>query len=411
MSGYSAEYDTPSIQASEAVMLLQTKISIDAPAATVFRSIRNTETWRDWNRFIPKVNITYQPPEPDSATAAEIQQIVRNTSIIGSFYSDLTDGGTGGAARPRSPDEQPPPRFRLNSISSQMSQDSSQQHRQSESIDPLAPRGSVDSTSSGRKSGAQMFQDSTNSRRSSIASGQEPEAINNNLVANTHSHRASLAIPNSPQGRKGSKKPKYTQSVAASSSVAMQKAQQALITAYGEPSVRLQMKTKMTFYVRMKPASPSDYTEVTMIVSEISRPDDPVLEQGTTALTRSKTHNLDRQGRYRIVWGNDSEGASLLSFTDVFKGTKLPKYLLQAERVHEIIPTGSETCEYRTWELQKGHSAKSVKKKSGDYLQKMFEIWASGLKEFCEGLHAPKIERRDFSVTSADVPFVVQTLA
>lgn len=408
MSGYSAEFNTPSIHASDAVNLIHSEVYIDAPASVVFRTIRNTETWKDWNRFVPKVNITYQPPEEDSATAEEINQIVRNTSIIGSFYSDLTDGG---GARPRSPDEQPPPRFRLNSISSQMSTDSNQQRR-SGSIDQTH-RASVTSVGSdgSKKSGAQLFQEATASRRASLANGDEPAAVNNNLVENTTNHRASLAVPapSSPSfKRKASKKPKYTQ-VVTPGGLAMQKAQQALLTVYGEPSVRLQIKTKMTFYVRMKAASPSEYTETNMVVTEIARPDDPVLEKGTTALTRSKTHTLERTGKYRIVWATDSEGASLLNFTDVFKGSKLPKYMMQAERVSEIVATSENTCIYKTWELQKGHAAKSVKKKHGEHLQKMFEVWASGLKEFCEGLHAPKVAVRDFSVVE-EHPVVIQTL-
>lgn len=413
MSGYSAEFNTPNIHASEAIVCVHSQIQIDAPASIVFRTIRNTETWRDWNRFVPKTNITYQPPEEDSVTAAEINQIVRNTSIIGSFYSDLTDGGNGGASRPRSPDDEPPPRFRLNSISSRMSSESAQP-RHSESVDPLH-RGSVASVESenSRKSGAQLYQEAQASRRASVAKGEEPEVISNNLVDNTTSHRASLAVPTpaSPEGkRKGSKKQKYTQ-VVTPGSAAFAKAKQALITVYGEPSVRLQIKTKLTFFVRMKPMSPSEFTEVNMVVTEISRPDDPVLEKGTTALTRSKTHTLDRSGIYRIVWANDSEGASLLNFTDVFKGTKLPKYMLSAERVHEIVPTGEGSCIYKTWELQKGHAAKAVKKKHGDYIQKMFEVWTSGLKDFCEGLHAPKVAVRDFSVVAEDVPAAVMTLS
>ncbi|KAK5942748.1 hypothetical protein PMZ80_005314 [Knufia obscura] len=419
MDLHSAQFDTPNIRASEAILVLHASTEINAPASLVFRTLRNTETWRDWNRFVPKVNITYQPPEEDSATTAEIQQIVRNTSIIGSFYSDLTDGGSG-VRRPRSPDEQPPPRFRLNSISSQMSQDSQNANppRKSESIDPLstngngaaAPRVSISSTpdSPARKSAAQKFQEAQQSRRSSMASGQEPAPIVNKIGI-TDNHRASLSVPQSPaspRGRRGSKNP--TQSTV--NSKAAEKAHQHLMSMYGEPSVRLQIKTKVTFYVRMKPYSPSEYTETNMVVTDVSRPDDPLTEKGTTALTRSKTHNLERSGMYRVIWATDSEGASLFKVGDIFRGSKMPKYLLQGERVHEIEPTGPESCVYRTWECQRGHAAKTVKKKYGEYLQKMFEVWAGGLRDFCEGLHAPRIERRDFSISADEAPVVIQTL-
>lgn len=407
MDVHSAQFDTPNIRASEAVLLLHSSAEINAPASMVFRTLRNTETWRDWNRFVPKVNITFQPPEEDSATAAEIQHLVRNTSIAGSFYSDLTDGGVG-QRRPRSPDEQPPPRFRLNSISSQMSETSQTStgdppRQSSESVDPLSTNGtSAPPTTTAdtptRKSGAQLFQETQERRRSSIANGQEPAPIVNNIV-NSDSHRASLSMPASPRSRRGSKQQEHRQSSVVASQKAAEKTHRALMNMYGEPSVRLQMRTKMTFFVRMKPSSPSELTETNMVVTDVSRPDDPVLESGTTALTRSKTHNLERSGLYRVVWATDSEGASLFNVSGIFSGSKMPKYLLQGERVHEIEPTGPESCVYRTWECQKGRAAKTVKKKYGEYLQQMFEGWARGLKDFCEGLHAPRVARRDFSIS------------
>lgn len=386
-----SKLSTPNITASEAILVLAAETRIDAPAAVVFRAIRNTDTWRDWNRFVPKVHITFQPPEEDSATAAEIQELVRNTSIAGTFYSDLTDGGVG-TQKQRSPDEQPPPRFRLNSNASRNSM-GDQQNRFSS--DAGSKRGSI--------SGAQMYQESQDSRKNSISGGEEPEPIVNQL-ANRNPHRASIAIaaPSSPQspGRKGSKQPKYTQSVGPTQR-SMERAHAAMMSVYGEPSVRLQIKTKVTLYARMKPTSPSDFVEIPIVVIDVSRPDDPVSEKGTTSLTRSKTHNLGRGGIYRVTWANDTGSGSIVNF---IKGQA------QAERVHEIEPTGTETCIYRTWELQKGHAAKSNKKKSGEYLQKMCEVWCSGLRDFCEGLHAPQIDRRDFSITEEDVPNMIAAL-
>ncbi|KAJ9652334.1 hypothetical protein H2198_008422 [Neophaeococcomyces mojaviensis] len=423
MNGHSAEFDTPNIRASEAVLVIHSDIPIDAPAAVVFRSLRNVETWRDWNRFVPKVNITYQPPEDDHVTAAEIQQLVRNTSIIGSFDSDLTDGGYG-VKKHRSPEEQPPPRFRLNSVSSQASQRSASP-RLSESVDPLiapmqglspgslaVPQASMSSTGNvPKKSAAQKFQEAQESRRSSIASGQEPAPVLNR-VENTDSHRASIvpASPKSPVGGRRGSKAAHTE---AARQKAAERTREALLAMYGEPSVRLQIGTKMTLFSRMKAMSPSDFTETNIVVTDVSRPDDPVTEKGTTALTRSKTHNLERSGIYRVVWATDSAGASIFNIGGILSGKKLPTYLLQAERVHEIRPTidgaGNETCVYSTWECMKGPGAKAVKKKYAEHLQKMFVIWAQGLKDFCEGLHAPKIDRRDFSI-SVDEPVVIQTL-
>lgn len=390
-----SKLSTPTIAASDAILVLAAETQIDAPAQVVFRAIRNTDTWRDWNRFVPKVSIQYQPPEEDSATTAEIQEIVRNTSIAGTFYSDLTDGGVG-TPRQRDPDEQPPPRLRLNSNASRGSSD--QQNRLSSEA---GPRASI-SSAGGRPgpSGAQMYQEAQNSRRNSLASGGEPEPVSNQL-ANRNPHRASIAMPPASPGRKGSTKPKYTQTVGPTTK-SLERAHAAMMSVYGEPSVRLQIKTKLTLYTRMKPMSPSDFVEVSVVVIDVARPDDPVSEKGTTALTRSKTHHLGKNGIYRVIWANDTGTSSI---ANLLKGQ------IQAERVHEIEPTGAETCVYRTWELQKGHAAKSNKKKHGEYLQKMTEVWCSGLRDFCEGLHAPKIDRRDFSITEEDVPAVIRALA
>lgn len=410
MNGKPADYSTPNIPASEAVLVLHSEIEVAAPASSVFRSLRNTETWRDWNRFVPRVTITHQPPEDDHVTAAEINEIVRNTSIIGSFDSDLTDGGNG-QRRPRSPDDQPPPRFRLNSIASQASGRASSDAGDigpRNSLSPYDKRSSVASGSSGapRKSGAQLFQEASDSRRASIASGEDPSAL-------VGKNSSSLASPDSPDVARRKSKSGLSSSTRAAlaSQQAQERAHAQLMSVYGEPSVRLQIGTKMTFHIRMKAYSPSDYTETKFIVTEISRPDDPQTEQGTTALTRSKTHTLDRQGHYRIVWATDTEGASIFNIGAVFSGSKMPKYLLQAERVHEIEPLDENSCKYRNWECQKGHAAKTVKKKYGDYLQKMSDIWARGLKDFCEGLYAPKVARRDFSISADEAPVVFQTLS
>lgn len=276
--------------------------------------------------------------------------------------------------------------------------------RLSESIDPLSTNGTpaipTTTDTPHRQSAAQKFQDAQERRRSSIANGQEPAPIINHVV-NTDDHRASLSVPPSPispRSRRGSKQ-EHKKSTAITSKTAAENTYRALMNMYGEPSVRLQIRTKMTFFVRMKQFSPTDYTETNMVVTDVSRPDDPATESGTTALTRSKTHNLERSGLYRVVWATDSDGASLFNVGGILSGSKLPRYLLTGERVHEIEPTGPESCVYRTWECQKGRAAKNVKKKYGEYLQKMFEVWAGGLRDFCEGLHAPRIERRDFSVS------------
>lgn len=402
---------THNILASEAVLVLAAETRIDAPAAVVFRALRNTDTWRDWNRWVPKVTINFQPPEDETATAGEIQELIRNTSIAGSFYSDLTDGGIG-VARQRSPDEQPPPPFRLNSVSSRRSQGNQPKRASIDNSDLInsSNRASVSSVANGGKSSAQESQ----AERS--YSEQEPASIANR-VGNRDPHRASIIMPplsptspTSPTSTGGkserkASKPKYTQTVGYTDK-SLGRAHQAYMSVYGEPSVRLQIRTKLTLHVRMKPNSPSDYTDMNIVVIDVVRPDDAITEKGT----RPKTRTLDREGLYRVVWANDTESTSLFNVSALLRGVNVPKSMLQAERVHEIEPTGSETCVYRTWELQKGHAAKTNKKKHGEYMQKMFEVWCSGLRDFCEGLHAPQIDRRDFSISLDEAPVVISAL-
>lgn len=385
------EYDTPNMKASDAVAIYHAQIKIEAQASLVFRSLRNTETWKDWNRFVPKVTVTWQPPDEDVATAEEIRELVQNTSLIGSFYSDLTDGGN--HSKNHGPDDVPPPRFRLNSLTGRVSVDEGGPPRSmSEAGDR---RVSTTSQGSGGKSSAQMFAEAQAARRASIATGEVPKPMQTHQVMDKP-RRSSVAtgIPGSPS--LGKNKGMLSPMLRAKSNRAH------IMSQYGEPSVRLQNGTKCTFHSRMKRGCPNELSESSMVVLEVARPDDPVLEPDTTALTRSKTHNLDRSGTYRVTWATDSSGGSSLNLSGLFTGSKVPKFLLHAERVNEIIPQfderGNESCIYRTWELQKGPAAKVIKKKHGDYVQKMFEVWASGLKGFCESLNAPQVQIRDFSI-------------
>lgn len=61
-----------------------------------------------------------------------------------------------------------------------------------------------------------------------------------------------------------------------------------------------------------------------------------------------------------------------------------PKFFLAAERVNEIEDLGDGTCTYRSWETFNGLAARIVKWKFGEGLQKNFENWVSGLKEYVE---------------------------
>lgn len=392
---------------SEAVFYVSACTRINAPASLVFRTLRNTETWRDWNRWVPRVTITFQPEEEDDATLAEIEELVRNTSIAVSYDSDITDGAvvppspasrrgshargsTGGdnisparasgdAGRTSSEDFIPPPvtRQRLLSNASKVSERPSSETPRSNSTNGL--------------SGAQKYQAAQEARRASIAAGEKPPPANNAVLLESPAH-PSLLMP-APANTKST-----ALAVSSSTKVSRRKSstgaalrRQLHINAlYGEPSVRIQVGTRMTLH--MKPKLPKSYEtrEQNVIVTEVSRPDDPLDEAERVGLTRAPTHTVSKSGVYRLVW----------SLVNAYNPPKsYPKFLLQTQRVHEIRPIvngdGSESCEYWDWEAQKGMLAKRNKKEQAKYMEERMAEWGTRLGEFCESMGGA-VERRDF---------------
>lgn len=72
-----------------------------------------------------------------------------------------------------------------------------------------------------------------------------------------------------------------------------------------------------------------------------------------------------------------------------------PKFFLAAERVNEIEDLGDGTCIYRSWETFGGLAARIVKWKFGEGLQKNFEHWVNGLKEYVEEREKRAKEQRN----------------
>ncbi|KEQ88375.1 hypothetical protein M438DRAFT_82129 [Aureobasidium pullulans EXF-150] len=66
------------------------------------------------------------------------------------------------------------------------------------------------------------------------------------------------------------------------------------------------------------------------------------------------------------------------------KGSFTPKFILVAERVNEIEDLGDGTCIYRSWETFSGLAARIVKWKFGQALQKNFENWVTGIKQYAQ---------------------------
>ncbi|KIW88967.1 uncharacterized protein Z519_10451 [Cladophialophora bantiana CBS 173.52] len=422
------DFSTPDIPQSTATFYVSSCTRINAPASLVFRTLRNTETWKDWNRWIPRVTITFQPDDEDDATLAEIEELVRNTSIAVNFDSDITDGaimpgpgaeystahrrgsragssaGNGGASlappgsrgsasieRPISPP--PVTRQRLASNASRfsgISQNSMDGPSRSNSTTNANCTGSTGDT--GGLSAAQKYQAATEARKASLSPGQSPPPTantNSNSVLLESPGNASLLMP----------APANTQSTALAAKASRRKSgtnsqhrRQLHINAlYGEPSVRIQLGTKMILHMKIKLPHSQEMREQGVVVTEVSRPDDPQDEPGRASLLRTQTHTASISGVYRLVWSSTNSYSPPRSY---------PRFLLQTQRVHEIRPIttgdGKEMCEYWDWECQRGILSKKNKKES-TYMEERMAEWGRMLGEFCESMGGA-VERRDFSV-------------
>jgi hypothetical protein len=357
--------------------------------------------------------MSFQPPDTDDVTAAEITELVRNTSIAGSVDSDITDGAAPGThgltGRRMSTQEEddvrlaPPPVTRIAlrraSAASGMSSGSGRlsgigERPQSQSTSRRATEANifVPETNGGEKlSSVQKLQAS---RRASVASGQNLETQPPNILIESPDD-PSILIPAPPTDT--AKEAEETQIQARRPSAVnivspLARRMLSINAIYGEPPVRIQVGTKMIFHCRMKlPTSKLPAHEVAIVVNEVSRPDDDS-EAGPGALVRTETHTLSRTGVYRIVWSMQQAYSPPKSF---------PKFLLQAQRVHEIRPVkkgdGTEECVYDDWECQRGALAGKAKKKYATYLQERFEEWGKGLGGYAEAMGGA-VERRDFSV-------------
>ncbi|KEF62514.1 uncharacterized protein A1O9_00487 [Exophiala aquamarina CBS 119918] len=415
MATTKTDFSTPDIPMSEAVWHVSACTTINAPASLVFRTLRNTETWKDWNRWIPRVTITDQPDDEDDATLAEIEELVRNTSIAVNFDSDLTDGaampdpepprrgslGWGAhLAHSGVPSLSPPPeqirtsrerprssegmvlppvtRQRLASNASKVSKQSENETSRNNSTNGGLPR-------------VQKFQAAQDARKASVASGMNDSTPNSTGVMLDLPGNTSVLLP-APRNTGATALALAQQDGRRKSSASgfAEKKRLHVNALYGEPSVRIQDGTKMTFHVKIKIPSSAEIRDQNVSVIEVSRPDDPLDNSGPRDLKRIQTHTVSKSGVYRLVWSMDTKYNPPKSY---------PKFLLQAQRVHEIRPIvagdGKEMCEYWQWEAQKGLLAKRGRKDHFTYYEQRMVEWGKRLGDFCESMGGA-VERRDF---------------
>ena len=318
------EYTTPLVPGSTATLTVAARHTCSAPAALVFRTLRNTETWRDWNRFCPRVTIRSQPDDSDEREAME-------------FWAARA-GHWGG------PD------------------------KASEGIQRVHAEGTER-----RRASLQV----ESAAAAAAAAGPGPGGLDANGPKTNRKSIDSAAAAAAAARRPSGPVARNLQQMG------------------GEPSVRLKDGTRMTFHVRMKlPHKPADYTDSPLVVTEVSRPNDPANDDYDLTATPTHTEDPGRSGLYRISWATEAGAPGAF-----------PKFLLQGQRVHDIRPivdsaTAKETgCEIVTWECQRGVLAKVVKKMYGRYLQERFEEWAKSLGDYCEEF-VGKVDRRDFGSAS-----------
>jgi hypothetical protein len=449
-----AQLGTPDIPASQAVFTVYAATKISAPASLVFRTLRNTDTWRDWNKFCPKVVLNSQPhEEDDEATFAEIQQLIRNTSIAGSVDSAITDGaasqGTGLIGRRMSVEEEdrvrgaPPPVTKVSLRRQSLASQHSANPRASTQISRSASVASGDDASalaalavanvngvaqtdhaskaSGQAnslqpsngaangttplSGAQKFQQNQHGRNSSVASGDRPDSPKNVLVEAPHDSNLLMPAPPNTEASNKASNTQKRKSVSAAT-----KKRLSINALYGEPSVRIQIGTRMTLFLRMRVMDNhlSFDRELSVNVTEVSRPDDnddgpstgpSIFVNGFNSddgpdeahIRRMQTHlEAKTPGVYRIVWSMLEKYNPPRSY---------PKWMLQAQRVHEIRKViagdGKEECVYEDWECYRGMMASRQQKKNQKYWEDRVTRWGLGLGSYCEAMGGD-VERRDF---------------
>lgn len=134
---------------------------------------------------------------------------------------------------------------------------------------------------------------------------------------------------------------------------------------------RLRIGTNMTFNVVQNPSKPDSIVRVQLRVTDICTPSAPT-SYLTPELLKDPTFTSDLSKVYRVSWAG--RGA-------------LNEYAMQLERYHEVIITGDEECEVRSWEIFGGLLAWAVKFTQEKPLKGKVATWCADLKQKCEAEH------------------------
>jgi hypothetical protein len=131
---------------------------------------------------------------------------------------------------------------------------------------------------------------------------------------------------------------------------------------------RMSIGCTMRFTVVMNPDKPNDVTLTPLKVVDICTPSSPT-SYLTPELLEDPTFTADLSKVYRVSWTGNG---GMYAF-----GMKL-------ERFHEVVVTGENECEVRTWEIMSGILSRVVKLMYEDTLKGKVGLWCEDLKKYCE---------------------------
>jgi hypothetical protein len=134
---------------------------------------------------------------------------------------------------------------------------------------------------------------------------------------------------------------------------------------------RMSIGCTMRFTVVMNADKPNNVTLTPLKVVDICTPSSRT-SYLTPELLGDPTFTADLSKVYRVSWtGNGGMYAS---------GMKL-------ERFHEVVVTGENECEVRSWEVMSGILSRVVKLMYKDTLKGKVGVWCEDLKKYCEKMH------------------------
>ncbi|KAJ5711675.1 hypothetical protein N7488_005831 [Penicillium malachiteum] len=70
-----SDRDTPTLKATDAILKVGSSAFVTAPAQKVWETLIDTSTWPEWNSFVPRVTVYYQPDCAADDTPSPILQL------------------------------------------------------------------------------------------------------------------------------------------------------------------------------------------------------------------------------------------------------------------------------------------------------------------------------------------------